>query len=66
MTINLLEQQMDANRLELLIAAVIGVLLGVITGIALGYGPIYTFIWALVGAVVVGELVYWLRGFRLL
>jgi len=54
---------MNEDRVELLIAAVIGALLGIITGIVLGYGPAYTIIWALIGAVVVGELVYWLRAF---
>jgi hypothetical protein len=50
------------RRLELLISAVIGALLGGVTGIVLGYGPAYTVIWALIGAVVVGELVYWVLG----
>jgi uncharacterized membrane protein YeaQ/YmgE (transglycosylase-associated protein family) len=56
----------EDRRLELLIAAIIGAVLGGVTAIVLGYGPAYTVIWALIGAVVVGELVYWLRGFRLL
>jgi predicted PurR-regulated permease PerM len=52
---------MNEDRVELLITAVIGALLGIITGIVLGYGPAYTAIWALIGAVLFGELVYWLR-----
>jgi F0F1-type ATP synthase assembly protein I len=54
---------MDKDRAQLLIAAVVGALLGVITGIVLGHGPTYTVIWALIGAVIVGELVYWVRAF---
>jgi uncharacterized protein YcfJ len=56
----------EDRRLELLIAAVVGAVLGGVTGIVLGHGPVYTVIWALIGAVAIGELVYWLRGFRLL
>jgi hypothetical protein len=51
------------RAVELLIAALVGALFGIGTGIVLGYGPAYTIIWALIGAVVVGELVYWLRAF---
>jgi hypothetical protein len=53
----------EDRRLGLLIAAVVGAVLGGVTGIVLGYGPAYTVLWALLGAVVVGELIYWLRGF---
>jgi hypothetical protein len=49
------------GRLELLAAAVIGAALGVVTGYMLGK-PLL--IWALIGALVVGGLVYWFRVLR--
>ena len=55
---------MNEDRVELLIAAAIGVLLGIITGVLLGHGQAYTVIWGLIGAVVVGGLVFCFRAFR--
>ena len=54
----------DPDRRELQVAAVIGAVLGVITGYFLGHGWLNTLIWGLVGAVVVGGLVYCFRIFR--
>jgi uncharacterized membrane protein YeaQ/YmgE (transglycosylase-associated protein family) len=54
---------MHEDRVELLIAAVIGALLGIITGYLLGHGWALTVIWALIGAVVVNGMVYCYRGF---
>jgi uncharacterized membrane protein YjjB (DUF3815 family) len=44
---------MHEDRVEQLIAAVIGALLGIITSYLLGHGWALTVIWALIGAVVV-------------
>jgi uncharacterized membrane protein YeaQ/YmgE (transglycosylase-associated protein family) len=52
------------DRIELIVAAVAGALLGIITGILLDHEWLGKLIWALVGAVVVGGMVYFLRGFR--
>jgi len=55
---------MDEDRVKLLIAAVIGALLGITTGYLLGHGWVHTFIWALIGAVVVSGTVYCYRALR--
>jgi hypothetical protein len=55
---------MDEDRVELLIAAVIGALLGIVTGYSLGHGWTLTVVWALIGAVVVSGMVYCYRAFR--
>ena len=52
------------DRIELIVVAVIGAVLGGIIGIVLGHEWLGILIWALVGAVVVSGMVYFLRGFR--
>jgi uncharacterized membrane protein YeaQ/YmgE (transglycosylase-associated protein family) len=52
------------DRIELIVVAAVGAVLGGVTGIALGHERLGTLIWALIGAVVVGGVVYCLRFFR--
>ena len=52
------------DRIELLIAALVGAVLGIVTGYSLGHGWFNIFIWALIGAVVVSGAVYCYRVFR--
>jgi len=58
-----------SDRAALQVAAVVGAVLGGVTGYLLGYfvesgGWLKILIWALIGAVVVGGMVYGLRAFR--
>jgi hypothetical protein len=52
------------DRIELIVAAVLGAVLGGITGIVFGHEGLGTLIWALIGAVVVSGVVYFHRSFR--
>jgi uncharacterized membrane protein YeaQ/YmgE (transglycosylase-associated protein family) len=54
----------NPDRVELLIAALVGAVLGMVTGYSLGYGWFNILIWALIGAVVVSGAVYCYRVFR--
>lgn len=54
----------NPDRVELLIAALIGAVLGIVTGVLLEHGWVNILIWALVGAVVVSAAVYCYRAFR--
>ena len=52
------------DRIELIVAAVIGAALGGVTGVVLGHERLGILIWALIGAVVVSGVVYFLRSLR--
>ena len=52
------------DRIELIVAAVIGAALGGVTGVVLGHERLGILIWALIGAVVVSGVVYLHRFFR--
>jgi len=58
------QAMIQRHRIELIVVAVIGAVLGDITGIVLGHEWLGILIWALVGAVVVSGMVYFLRGRR--
>ena len=51
------------DRIELIVAAVIGAVIGGVTSIVLGHEGLGTLIWALIGAVVVSGVVYFHRFF---
>ena len=51
------------HQVGLLVATLAGAVLGIITGGSLEHGWLLMLIWALIGAVVVGGLVYCLRVF---
>jgi uncharacterized membrane protein YeaQ/YmgE (transglycosylase-associated protein family) len=52
------------DQVGLLVATLAGAVLGIITGGSLEHGWFNMLIWALIGAVVVGGWVYWLRASR--
>jgi len=52
------------DRIELIVAAVIGAALGGVTGVLLGHERLGILIWALFGAVVVSGVVYFYRSLR--
>ena len=52
------------DQLELLIAAAAGAVLGIVTAYSLGHERLGILTWALIGAVVVGGVVYCYRFFR--
>ena len=54
----------NPDRVELLIAALVGAVLGIVTGYLLEHGWFNILIWALIGAVVVSGAVYCYRVFR--
>jgi hypothetical protein len=54
----------DQDRARLQLAAVVGAVLGIVTGSLAGKPLLAIIIWALIGAVVVGGVVYCLRAFR--
>ena len=59
----------NKDRAELQVAAVIGAVLGAVTGYLLSNlvesgGWLKILIWALIGAVVVSGMVFWLQAFR--
>jgi hypothetical protein len=54
----------NPDRVELLIAALVGAVLGIVTGVLLEHGWVNILIWALIGAVVVSAAVYCYRAFR--
>ena len=58
------QAMIQRDRLELIVVAVAGAVLGGIAGVVLGHEWLGTLIWALVGAVVVSGMVYFLRGRR--
>jgi hypothetical protein len=54
----------DQDRARLQLAAVVGAVLGIVIGSLAGKPLLAIIIWALIGAVVVGGVVYCLRAFR--
>ena len=54
----------NPDQVELLVAAGAGAVLGIVTGYALGHEGLGILTWALIGAVVVGGVVYCVRFFR--
>jgi hypothetical protein len=52
------------DQLELLIAAAAGAVLGIVTAYSLGHEGLGILTWALMGAVVVGGVVYCVKFFR--
>jgi hypothetical protein len=52
------------DQIELLVAAGAGAVLGTVTAYALGHERLGLLTWALIGAVVVGGVVYCVRFFR--
>jgi uncharacterized protein YcfJ len=52
------QAMIQPDRIELIAVAVIGAVLGGIPGIVLGHEWLGILVWALVGAVVVGGIVY--------
>ena len=58
------QKMIQWDRIELMLAAVAGAALSGVTGIVLGHEGLGPFIWALIGAVVVGAVFYFHRAFR--
>jgi ribose/xylose/arabinose/galactoside ABC-type transport system permease subunit len=54
----------NPDRVELLIAALVGAVFGIVTGVLLKHGRVNIVIWALIGAVVVTAAVYCYRAIR--
>ena len=58
------QAMIQSDRIEPIVVAVIGAVLGGVTSILLKHEWLGILIWALIGAVAVSGMVYFLRGFR--